>query len=74
MARIVTVTTRELDLTECVEFLHMLNWSAKDIVLSNMAANEYSDYTMGGVKVMGRARGTRIARFVQFQVQEAEDA
>jgi hypothetical protein len=73
MTRITTVTTRELTIEEGVAFLKMLNWGEKEILKAMILTNSFKDYTLGGVKVIGRARGTRIARFIQFQVQEETD-
>ncbi len=73
MERIITVTTRELTIEECVSFLKMLSWGDTAIIRAMVLTNSFKEYTLGGVKVIGRARGNKIARFVQFQVQEGED-
>jgi hypothetical protein len=70
MERIIAVTTRELTIEEGVAFLKMLNWSEREILKAMILTNSFKDYTLGGVKVIGRMRGTKIVRFIQFQVQE----
>jgi hypothetical protein len=73
MTRIVTVTTKELTIEECVSFLKVLAWGEASIIRAMVLTNSFKEYTLGGVKVIGRARGNKIARFVQIQVQEEID-
>ena len=63
-----TVTTVPLNFIHFANFLRMLDWSESQIIEALDITGKYGDHEYGSVKVMGRARGTDVSRFVQFKV------